>query len=99
MNKHAWIERLAVRADRPAKDAARALETFLDLVKEQLAGHTNVALGRFGTFKAIRRRSRVAYNPKLGREIQVPERWVVRFQATRHLKQEVDARKRTDAES
>jgi len=87
MNKAELIEKLAEKYGAPSKaEAGRALEAFIEIVKEELKKGNEVAIGGFGTFRAKKRAARTARNPRTGETVQVPERIVPTFKPGKGLK-------------
>lgn len=66
-------------------EAARAVETTFDTVRQALKGGEKVVISNFGTFRVKTRQARVGRNPKTGDNVQVPPRKGVRFKASKNL--------------
>jgi integration host factor subunit beta len=66
-------------------EAARAVETAFDAIREGLKNGEKVVVSNFGTFRVKARRSRQGRNPKTGATVAVPERKGVRFKASKNL--------------
>ncbi|MCD6470941.1 HU family DNA-binding protein [bacterium] len=87
MNKAELIEKLAEKYGAASKaEAGRALEAFIDIVKNELKNGGEVAIAGFGTFKAKKRAARTARNPRTGETVQVPEKVVPVFKAGKGFK-------------
>jgi len=67
--------------------AEKAVETFLDIVKENVDG--KVVLSGFGTFLLRTRRTRTGRNPKTGEAIKLPEMKTVGFISAKSWKKKV----------
>ena len=66
-------------------EAARAVETAFDAIRQALKGGDKVVISNFGTFRVKTRQARVGRNPKTGDSVQVPPRKGVRFKASKNL--------------
>ena len=71
------------------KDCAAIIDAFLKAVKQSLAGGEHIEIRGFGTFKARRRKPRLARNPRTGDPVHVPSRAVPVFKPSRLFKEEV----------
>lgn len=83
------------------KDCALVVDGLLNAVKRALGEGRNIELRGFGTFKVRRRKARMARNPRTGEPVEVPERLVPVFKASKHLRSRVakGGRKREKEES
>lgn len=86
MNKAELIEKIAVGADITKASAARALDSLLTSVTEELANGGEIALVGFGSFKVNNRSARKGRNPQTGAEIQISAAKVPSFKAGKALK-------------
>lgn len=66
-----------------SKEEAAAVKDAVELIKRELAAGEDVTLYKFGAFKAKTAPARKARNPKTGESIDIPERKVVRFHASK----------------
>jgi nucleoid DNA-binding protein len=66
-------------------DAAKAVETTFDAVRQALNNGEKVVISNFGTFRVKARKERQGRNPKTGASVSVPPRKGVRFKASRNL--------------
>ncbi len=87
MTKSELIDKLATAVTLKKKDAALALETFMDTVKSTLKKGDQIALSGFGTFKIRVSKARIGRNPKTGESINIPERKKVVFRPSKELKE------------
>ena len=81
MNKTDFIARVAEKAGLTKVDARKAVETFAEVVAEQLKKGEKVALLGFGTFSVNDKPARQGINPLTKAKIQIPARKVVKFKA------------------
>ena len=66
-------------------EAARAVETTFETIRQSLKAGDKVVISNFGTFRVKTRQARVGRNPKTGAGVQVPPRKGVRFKASKNL--------------
>jgi DNA-binding protein HU-beta len=66
-------------------EAARAVETTFDTIRQALSSNEKVVISNFGTFRVKHRQQRVGRNPKTGQQVTVPPRRGVRFKASKNL--------------
>ncbi len=66
-------------------EAARAVETTFEIVREALKNGDKVVISNFGTFRVKTRQARQGRNPKTGEGVAVPPRRGVRFKASKNL--------------
>jgi integration host factor subunit beta len=74
-----------------AKDAEVAVKTILDAMIISLVKGQRIEIRRFGTFKINHRPARTGRNPKSGKEVPVPEKFVPHFKAGTILRERVDS--------
>jgi integration host factor subunit beta len=66
-------------------EAALAVETTFETVRQALARGEKVVISNFGTFRVKPRQPREGRNPKTGAKVSVPARRGVRFKASKNL--------------
>lgn len=74
MNKTVFTQELATRTGLPLKQSKQVIETFIDLISEQIEQNDSVVFMGFGSFKPRRQASRIARNPKNGEPVMIPTR-------------------------
>ena len=89
MTKSDFVEKLAAKADLSKKDAAAALDAFLDVVTEALADGESVQFTGFGKFYVQQREAREGINPQTKAKIQIAATTVPKFSAGTALKNSV----------
>jgi DNA-binding protein HU-beta len=90
VTKQEFVDRLASKADLSRRDAAKAVDAFLDTVTESLRGGEEVAFTGFGKFSTQRRAARQGVNPRNPSEkVHIPAATVPRFSAGSQLKSAV----------
>lgn len=79
MNKRHVVDRIAVESGLTKIEAARALDSFLSLVRHGLANGEKITISGFGTFAVSRRKARLVREPAHGTAMLIAERRVARF--------------------
>jgi nucleoid DNA-binding protein len=64
-------------------------QRLLDEIVEELAAGHRLEFRDFGVFEVVRRKPRIARNPRTGQTIQVPAKTVVHFKQGRVMKERV----------
>lgn len=90
MNKGELVAKIAEGADITKASAARALDSLISSITEELAGGGEVALVGFGTYKVNDRAARTGRNPQTGAKIQIAAAKVPAFKAGKALKDAVN---------
>jgi DNA-binding protein HU-beta len=89
MTKAELIQKIATKADTTKASAERALNAFLESVKDVLAKSGKLTLTGFGTFVVEKRNARKGRNPRTGATITIPASKVVKFRPGKNLKDSV----------
>lgn len=71
MNKAELVSAMAEKTGLTNKDAAAAVNAFIDSVREALVKGDKVQLVGFGTFEVSERAARMGRNPSTGEAIQI----------------------------
>lgn len=87
MNRKELVEKLADKQDVSKKEANAFLDSFLDVVKDELRNNGSVNLVGFGSFKVTERPAREARNPRTGEKINIPARKSPVFRPGKGLKE------------
>ncbi|MCR5397428.1 MAG: HU family DNA-binding protein [Lachnospiraceae bacterium] len=90
MNKTELVDAIAKKADLSKKDAAAAVDAFVETVSETLKKNDKVQLVGFGTFQTSKRAARTGRNPQTGAEIKIKASTVPQFKAGKALKDAVN---------
>lgn len=90
MNKIELVTKMAEKSNLTKKEAALALDAFIESVEEALENKEKVQLVGFGTFEAKRREARKGRNPQTKEEITIPASTVPAFKAGKELKERVN---------
>ena len=92
MTKSELIARLAQRYPQlVAKDAEYAVKMILDAMTTSLLSGHRIEIRGFGSFGLNYRPPRTGRNPKSGKKVQVPEKYVPHFKAGKELRERVDS--------
>ena len=90
MTKQEFVDALASRAGITNRDAARALDAFIDTITDELRRGGEVAFTGFGKFSTQHRAARQGVNPRNPSEkVTIPAATVPKFSAGSQLKQAV----------
>jgi DNA-binding protein HU-beta len=90
LTKQEFVNEVAKRADLSSRDAAKAVDAFLESITDTLKGGGEVAFTGFGKFTTQRRAERQGVNPRNPTEkVTIPAATVPKFTAGSQLKQAV----------
>ncbi len=89
MNKQELISQVADRAGLNRNDAARAVETMLEVITSTLKRGDEVRLVGFGNFSVTRRKASVGRNPRTGEPLQIESSANPKFRPGKVLKDAV----------
>ena len=90
MNKQELIKKVAQYAELTQKQAAAALESMIDSVKEAVAAGDKVQLIGFGTFESKKRDARTGRNPRTGKAVKIEAAVLPVFKAGKAFKDAVN---------
>ena len=90
MNKQELIKKVAQDAELTQKQAAAALESMMDSVKEAVAAGDKVQLIGFGTFESKKREARTGRNPRTGKAVKIEAAVLPVFKAGKAFKDAVN---------
>ena len=85
MNKTELVAAMAEKAGLTKVDAAKALDAYVDVVKDQLKKDEKVTLIGFGTFSVVNRPARTGRNPRTGKSIKIAAKKSAKFKAGKGL--------------
>ena len=90
MTKQQFVDKVASKANLSRRDAAAAVDAFLDSITETLRSGDDVAFTGFGKFSTQFRKARQGVNPRNPtQKVQIPASTVPKFSAGSQLKQAV----------
>ena len=86
MTKADFIDRVSDKSGLTKRDAARAVDAFLESVEEALKAGDSVSFTGFGKFSVQQRAARMGVNPRSGEKVSIPAATVPKFAAGSALK-------------
>jgi len=86
MTKTDLVEAIYERVGLARKEAAKAVDSVLEIIKDSLHRGENVKISGFGNFVVREKKSRVGRNPQTGQEIEISARRVLTFRPSQVLK-------------
>jgi DNA-binding protein HU-beta len=90
MTKQEFVGRVAQKSGLSARDAAKAVDAFLDSITETLKSGDSVTFTGFGKFSTSQRAAREGVNPRNpGQKVHIPAARVPKFSAGSGLKSAV----------
>jgi integration host factor subunit beta len=90
MTRSDLIATLAARFPQlTAKDAELSVATILAAITHELASGGRAEIRGFGSFSLSYRPPRTGRNPKSGKQVDVPAKWVPHFKAGKELRERV----------
>ena len=90
MTKQEFVDKVASKSELNRRDAAKAVDAFLDTITDALRTGDSVTFTGFGKFSTSRRAARQGVNPRSPSEkVTIPEAMVPKFSAGSSLKQAV----------
>jgi DNA-binding protein HU-beta len=90
MNKADLVNAVAEKTGLTKKDAAAALEAFMEAVSGGLKKGKSITLTGFGTFAVAKRSAREGRNPQTGEKIKIPAKKVPKFKPGKALREAVE---------
>lgn len=87
MTKAEFTDRVAAKSGLSKRDAANAVDAFLDSITDALRGGDTVSFTGFGKFSPQHRKERQGVNPRTGEKVTIPAARVPKFSAGSQLKQ------------
>ena len=89
MTKQEFVSEVARRSQLSNRDAAKAVDAFIDTITETLKSGGDVSFTGFGKFSTSQRAARQGVNPRTGERVQIAAARVPKFSAGSALKQAV----------
>ena len=86
MRKSQFVDRVASKSGLSRRDAAKAVDAFLDSVQESLQQGEDVSFTGFGKFSAQQRGARQGVNPRTGEKVTIQAATVPKFSPGTGLK-------------
>ena len=90
VSKQKFADRLAEKTGMGRREAARAVDAFLETITESLKNGDSITFTGFGRFSTAHRAERQGVNPRMpGEKVTIPAATVPKFSAGTGLKQAV----------
>ena len=86
MTKQEFVDKIADKSQLNKRDAAKAVDAFIETITETLRGGGDVAFTGFGKFSTSNRAARQGVNPRTGERVQIAASRVPKFSAGSQLK-------------
>lgn len=86
MTRTEFVKEVAKRLGISKRLSSDYLETFENVIMDEIADGGYVKLTGFGTFETVDRKARPAQNIHTGETIMIPDRKVVKFKVGKYLK-------------
>ena len=90
MNKNELVSAMATDTGLSKKDVESVLNSFVNVVSDELAKKEKVQLVGFGTFEARSRNAREGVNPQTKEKISIPASTIPAFTPGKALKDKVN---------
>lgn len=90
MTKQDFVDAVAEKAGLTKRDAAAAVDAFLDVVTDTLKQGDQVTFTGFGKFSVSQRAARDGVNPRTGEKVRIAAANVPKFSAGSQLKSAVN---------
>ncbi len=90
MNKTELVNAMTTETGVSKKDVEKVLNSFINVVSNEMANKGKVQLVGFGTFETRQRAARKGLNPQTKEEIEIPACTVPAFKAGKALKDKVN---------
>ena len=91
MTKSEIVEKLRRKSGINKKEILYIIDNFLDSIVESVQKGEKVEMRGFGTFYRAKRKERKVYSPIAGKKIDVPEKAIIAFRASKALEMESGA--------
>jgi DNA-binding protein HU-beta len=89
VTKQEFVDSIADRAQLNKRDAAKAVDAFIDTITDTLRRGGDVSFTGFGKFSTSNRAARQGVNPRTGERVQIAASRVPKFSAGSQLKSAV----------
>lgn len=90
MNKAELVNAMATETGVSKKDVEKVLNSFINVISNEMANKGKVQLVGFGTFETRQRAARTGLNPQTKEEIKIPACTAPAFKAGKALKDKVN---------
>lgn len=86
MTKQEFVGKVSSKAGLSQRDAAKAVDAFLESIEDTLKAGDSVSFTGFGKFSVSHRAARQGVNPRTGERVQIAAAKVPKFTAGSGLK-------------
>lgn len=90
MNKKELIDEIASRTGTSGRNAKKRLNTFLEIVKDELVAGRKVQISGFGVFEVKERAAWTGRNPNTGEPMEICAAKAPHFKAGKGLKERIN---------
>jgi len=90
MNKSELISAIAKHADLTKVQAAKAINSYHEIVKNEIKEGNSVGVVGFGTFSSSERKARTGRNPQTGAALKIKAARVPKFRPGKALRDNVN---------
>ncbi len=80
-SKDFLVSRVKADTNLPKDEVKKVINSLFENVSRTLSVGDNVSIRRFGTFKVVTRKAKIARNISKGEPMPIPEKKVVRFKS------------------
>ncbi|MCG6534214.1 MAG: integration host factor subunit alpha [Syntrophales bacterium LBB04] len=91
MTKSDLVDRLCENSDDAKKDCAQVIESFFEIIKEEMGKGNNVKISGFGKWSVKDKNARKGRNPQTGKAIMIPSKKVVTFKESHVLREAIQS--------
>ncbi len=91
MKKSEIVEKLCRRSGIHEREVRYVIDNFLDTILESVQNGENVELRGFGVFYRSKRKERKIYSPIAGKKIDIPEKVIIAFRASKSIEMSAGA--------
>ena len=86
MTKQEFVQQVAQKSQLSSRDAAKAVDAFLETIEQTLKSGDSISFTGFGKFSTSQRAARQGVNPRTGEPVDIAAATVPKFSAGSALK-------------
>jgi integration host factor subunit alpha len=91
LTKNDIIESIYEQLEIPRKDCVRIVDSFFDLIKDDLGKGNDVMISGFGKWSVKAKKKRKGRNPQTGEDLTIDARRVVTFKSSTVLRDAINS--------
>jgi integration host factor subunit alpha len=76
------------------KESAKMVESFFDIIKEELTKGDDVMISGFGKWSVRSKRSRTGRNPQTGKPLTIEPKKVITFKSSKIIREEINDKRK-----